>query len=748
MRHLPAHPRGGPQGGGDGGMTVTRRQFLKVGAAVGGGLLVEIHAPGLARAGSAEAGGAFAPNAFLRIASDGITFICPEVEMGQGIHTGLAMLVAEELEVGLEAMRVVASPAARAYDNPENQLQLTGGSASVKAGFESMRLAGATARDMLRSAASRRWGVPFAECVASNGAIVHAATGKRATYGELADEAARSGVPRRPRIRTEGFRIIGKPLRRVDARPKIDGSGVFGIDVQLPGMLVAAVVRCPVPGGTVKGFDAAPVKAMPGIVDVVRIPSGVAVLARDTWSARNGADALRVTWDEGANAGLDSASLLASYRAAAAGEGKGVRSDGDVAKALAGAARRLEASYHAPFLAHATLEPQNATAHVTGGRCEVWAPTQAPGVAKEIARQITDLGSDEIVIHTTLVGGGFGRRLAQDYVAEAIWCAKAAGKPVKVAWSREDDFHHDVYRPAALHVMRGGLAADGAPVAWEHKVVTQSIMKQFAPDVVAATLPFWVPTGVKRTAGSVASFFMGRADDAAFEGADAVPYAVPNLSVRFIAQDPGVPVGFWRSVGHSHTAFAVESFVDELAHAAGKDPYLFRQALLTGAPRNRAVLDLAASKAGWRTPLPPGRFRGIAQHASFDSFAAAVVEVEVKGKAILPRRVVVALDCGLAVNPNLVAAQLEGSVVFGLGAALKQEITWKKGRVEQSNFNDFDLLRIDECPSIETHLVPGNGTPTGVGEPGVPPVAPALANAVFAATGQRLRSLPLRLSGA
>ena len=437
--------------------------------------------------------------------------------------------------------------------------------------------------------------------------------------------------------------------------------------------------------------------------------------------------------------------MLAAYRAAAGGEGKSIRSDGDAAKAFAGAARKVEASYHAPFLAHATMEPQNATALVTASRCEVWAPTQGPGVAKEIARQITGLGSDEISIHTTLVGGGFGRRIAQDYVAEAIWCSKAVGKPVKVVWSREDDFRHDIYRPAALHVLEGGLSADGAPVAWSHRIVTQSIMKQVAGDFVSATLPFWVPTGVKRIAGRVGGWFMSRADDSAIEGADKVPYSVPNVSVRFIAQDPGVPVGFWRSVGHSHTAFAVESFVDELAHAAGKDPYLFRKGLLATAPRNRAVLDLVAAKAGWGSALPPGRFRGIAQHASFDSFAAAVAEVEVSGKTITVKRVIIAIDCGLVVNPNLVAAQLEGSVVFGLGAALKQEITWKKGRVEQSNFNDFELLRGNECPVIETHLVPGNGPPSGVGEPGVPPVAPAVANAVFAATGIRLRSLPLRL---
>ena len=726
-------------------MTVTRREFLKVGAAVGGGLLIEIWAPRTAGADPARGGGPFAPNAFLRIAADGVTFVCPRVEMGQGITTGLAMLVAEELEIAPEALRVVAAPADRAYDNPESGIQLTGGSDSVRGGYEPMRLAGATAREMLRSAASRRWGVPLAECIASAGAVTHAGTGKSATYGELADEAARSEVPRKPPLKSGSFKIIGKPLHRVDARPKVDGTGIFGIDVRLPDMLTAAVVRCPVPGGKVKSFDAAPVKAMPGVVEVLRIPAGVAVLARDTWSARQAADKLRVTWDEGTNAGLDSGGILAAFRAAAAGEGKSIRSEGDAAKALSGAPRRIEASYHAPFLAHATMEPQNATARVTASRCEVWAPTQGPGVAKETARQITGLGSDAIVVHTTLVGGAFGRRIAQDFVAEAIWCSKAVGKPVKVVWSREDDFQHDIYRPAALHVLQGALSADGNPVAWSHRIVTQSIMKQVADELVSATLPFWVPTPVKRAAGSMAGWYLGRADESAVEGADAVPYAVPNVSVQFIAQDPGVPVGFWRSVGHSHTAFAVESFVDELAHAAGKDPYLFRKGLLAAAPRNRAVLDLVAAKAGWGGALPPGRFRGIAQHASFSSFAAAVAEVEVSGRDIAVKRVVVGLDCGRVVNPNLVAAQLEGSVVFGLSAALKQEITWKKGRVEQSNFNDFELLRLNECPVIEIHLVPGEGPPTGVGEPGVPPIAPAVANAVFAAIGQRLRSLPLVL---
>ncbi|HET8734619.1 MAG TPA: molybdopterin cofactor-binding domain-containing protein, partial [Anaeromyxobacteraceae bacterium] len=450
---------------------------------------------------------------------------------------------------------------------------------------------------------------------------------------------------------------------------------------------------------------------------------------------------------EGANAGLDSGGLLASYRAAAKEDGVSVRSEGNAAKALAAATRRIEATYVAPYLAHATMEPQNATAVVTAERCEVWAPTQGPGMAKEVAREITGLGDDAVVVHNTLIGGGFGRRIAQDYVAEAVWCARAAGRPVKVAWSREDDFQHDIYRPLALHAMEGALGAGGMPVAWSHKVVTQSIMKDAAGEIVPALLPYWVPGVVKRGAARLAAVFMARSDEAAYEGANTVPYAIPDLSVRFVRRDPGIPAGNWRSVGHSHTAFAVESFVDELAHAAGKDAYLFRKELLGKAPRNRAVLDLVAERAGWGTAPPAGRFRGIAQHAGFASFAAAVAEVEIRGTAILVRRVVVGIDCGRVVNPALVAAQLEGSVVFALSAALKEQITWKKGRVEQSNFGDFDLLRMDECPVIETCIVPGEGPPTGVGEPGVPPVAPAVANAVFAATGRRLRTMPLSLAG-
>lgn len=728
-------------------MSVTRRDFLKVGAAVGGGLLVEVWSPRTARAEGGKGSAPFAPNAFLRISAEGVTFVCPQVEMGQGIMTGLAMVVAEELEIAPGEIRVVASPAERAYDNPEFHLQLTGGSTSVQADFEPMRVAGATAREMLVAAAARRWGVSPAECTAASGAVTCAAKGKRATFGELADEAARSDVPRKPRLKTGGFQVIGKPIGRLDARPRVDGSGVYGIDVRLPDMLVAAVVRCPVPGGTVKGFDGAPVKGMRGVVDVIQIPAGVAVLARDTWAAREGAAKLRVTWDEGPNAGIDSDAILADYQAAAKEDGKKVRSDGDAARALAGSARRIEATYVAPFLAHATIEPQNATAHVTADRCEVWAPTQGPGMAKEVACRITGLSHDKVVVHTTLIGGAFGRRISQDYVAEAVWCAKAAGRPVKVVWSREDDIRHDVYRPFALHAMQGALGPDGNPVAWSHRVVTQSIMRQAAPEIIPAILPAWVPGAVKGGAARLATWFLGRADEAAYEGTEAVPYAVPNMSVRLVTRELGMPAGNWRSVGHSHTAFAVESFVDELAHAAGKDPYLYRKGLLASAPRNRAVLDLVASRAGWGTAPPPGRFRGIAQHASFQGFAAAVAEVEVVGGVIAVRRVVIGLDCGRVVNPNLVAAQLEGSVVFALSAVLKEKITWKKGRVEQSGFGDFELVRISDCPVIETHLVSSDGPPTGAGEPGVPPVAPAVANAVFAATGKRLRTMPLVLPG-
>ncbi len=725
-------------------MSLTRRGFLKVGAAVGGGLLVEIHAPRLARA--APPGGArFAPSAFLRIGAEGVTFVCPEVEMGQGVLTGLAMLVAEELEIAPEAMRVVPAPADRAYDNPAFHVQLTGGSTSVKSGFDPLRTAGATAREMLRAAAARRWGVPAEEVVAEDGAVRHPASGKRATYPELAVAAADERAPRHPPLKSGGFKVIGKPLPRLDARPRVDGSGRFGIDVRVPGALVAVVVRSPVPGGQPRTFDAAAAKGVPGVEAVIRIPSGVAVLARGYWQARQGAERLGVAWDDGPGAGLDSAALLAAYREAAGREGRSVASAGDAARALAGAARVVEATYTAPFLAHATMEPQNATAHVTADRCEIWAPTQGPGVAKEIARQLTGLGSGQIVVHTTLVGGGFGRRIPQDYVAEAVRLSREAGRPVKVVWSREDDIRHDLYRPAALHAIRGGLAADGTPVAWSHRVVTQAIIRQAGGDFVAGALPFWVPTAVKRALASAATAWMARTDETAVEGTDHIPYAVPNLSVEFVEQEPGVPVGFWRSVGHSHSAFAVEGFVDELAHAAGKDPYLFRRDLLRGAPRHRAVLELAAARAGWDRPPPPGRFRGIAQHASFGSHTAAVAEVEVQGREIRVRRVVVAFDCGRVVNPNLVSGQLESAVVFGLSAALKQEITFARGRVRQGNFDDYPLLPFDECPAIETHLVPSEEPPSGVGEPGVPPIAPAVANAVFAATGKRLRALPLAL---
>jgi CO/xanthine dehydrogenase Mo-binding subunit len=728
-------------------MTVGRRTFLRTGAAAGGGLLVELWFPREARAGPPGPAVGLAPDAFLRVDAAGVTLVCPHVEMGQGILTGAAMLVAEELEIAPEALRVVPAPADRAYDNPELRTQLTGGSTSVKSSWETLRLAGATAREMLRSAASRRFGVPVEECTASAGAVHHAASGRRATYEELADEAGRSARPRKPALRTSGFKVIGQSLPRVEARPKVDGSGVFGIDVEVPDALVAVVVRCPVPGGTVKSFDAAPARAMPGVVDVVQIPSGVAVVAKGYWYARAAASRLPVTWDEGPNAGLDSAAILERYRrAAASGDGRRVASTGDAAKALAGAARVVEASYVTPYLAHATMEPQNATARVTPERCEIWAPTQGPGVAKEVARQITGYPSDRIVVHTTLVGGGFGRRITQDYVAEAIWIARATGRAVKVIWSREDDLRHDQYRPAAFHLLRAGLGKDGAPVAWEHRVVSQSILDQMGGLFISSVLPFWVPTGVKRGAASVATWFLRTRDETSFEGANKLPYAIPNLAIDFVSQDVAVPVGMWRSVGHSHSAFAVEGFVDELAHAAGKDPYLFRRDLLAAAPRNRAVLDLVAGKAGWATPPPAGVGRGIAQHASFDSFAAAVAEVAVSGTEIRVRRVVIGIDCGRAVNPNLVRAQLESSVVFGLSAALHQEITFERGRVKQGNFDDFEVVRMSGSPRVEAHVLPSEAAPTGAGEPGVPVVAPAVANAVFAATGRRLRSTPLSLA--
>ncbi len=723
--------------------TLSRRALLKAGLAVGGGLLVEVSMS--AAQAATPAGGIFTPNAFLRVTSDDVvTFILSSVEMGQGAATSHAQLIAEELGIDPTKMVVEFAPADRAYDNPRMGIQATGGSMSTPANWEPYRMAGATAREMLLKAAARRWEVQPSECVAEDGAIHHKPTQRSMRFGQLADEAARLSVPD-VTLKTRDFRVIGQSVPRIDSGPKVDGSAIFGIDVKVPEARVAVVVRCPVPGGQVKSFDAAAAKAMPGVEHVVQISSGVAVVAKTYWHARKAAAQVKAEWDEGPLANFSTTALLETHRKLAReGDGKRVRSTGDADSALKQAARVLEAEYTAPFLAHATMEPQNATAHVTSSKCEVWSPTQAPGMLHEQVKRLLGYSGDDVIVHQTWLGGGFGRRLSQDFVIEAVEVSRAIGKPVKVVWSREDDMRHSPYRPAATHRVQGALDAQGRLVAWKHTVVTQSILGEVGDAWVRATLA-GAPGFVKSMASGLAVGILSSSDETSIEGANSLPYRIPHIAVDLIRHEPGVPVTFWRSVGHSHSAFATESFVDEAAHAAGQDPVAFRRELLKYQHRHRWVLELAAEKAGWGTAPPPGHFRGVAVHKSFGSYAAAVAEVSVEGTEIRVHRMVVAADCGRVINPNLVEAQLEGSAVFGLSAALKQRISLENGRVQQSNFHDFELLRMHESPKIEAYIHHNEAPPTGIGEPAVPVIAPAVANAVFAATGKRLRDLPLTL---
>lgn len=687
-----------------------RRALLQAGALAGGGLLLGARVAWAAQ-GESPAGGetqtTFAPNAWVRIGSDDrVTVLIDRSEMGQSSLTGLAMLVAEELEVDLAAVHTEFAPAAPAYTNPLIGSQATGGSTAIRAAWEPLRRAGASARSMLVAAAAAAWGVDPGSCRAESGTVVHPASGRRARYGALAAAAAKLPVPRDVPLKAPGdFRIIGKPTPALDAPAKVQGRAIFGSDVTPPDTLVAVVARCPVFGGRVARFDGTRASSVPGVRHVLAIDSGVAVVADDTFAALRGRNALVITWDEGALAGLDSEAIREHFAQTARKPGSVASERGDTGAALAHASKTLEAVYETPWVAHLPMEPMNCTALVSSGGCELWVPTQAQTRAQETAARIAGVPPAAVQVHTTFLGGGFGRRLQGDFVAEAVQIAKAVGRPVRVVWMLEDDLHHDFYRPANLTLLRGALDGHGRPLAWLQRIV-----------------------GPNMSHGGVD-----------------VPYAIPNQRQERITDDPGIPTGPWRSVGASQNAFAVESFVDELAHAAGADPFTFRRELLHGSPRHLGVLELAAAKAGWTEPPAPGRHRGIALYFSFGSWVAEVAEVSVAASgAVRVHRVVCAIDCGSTVNPDSVAAQLEGAVAMALTAALKGEITLARGRVMQNNFPDYPLLTLAEMPQVEVHIVRSTAPPGGVGEPGVPPLAPALANAVFAATGKRIRRLPLR----
>jgi isoquinoline 1-oxidoreductase beta subunit len=642
----------------------------------------------------------------IRIGADGtVILVVGQSEMGQGATTGLAMLAAEELEIDLARMRVESAPADPAYFNPAFGEQITGGSTSVRAWWAPLRKAAAAARERLVSAAAAAWAVSRKQCRADHGMVIHAPTGRRMGYGELA-QAAAALPPLAVRLKPlDSCRVIGTPQPRVDIAAQITGRALFGSDISIPDMLFATVLRCPVLGGKLKRVDTRSARAVEGVRQVLEMEAGVAVIAENSWSALCGREALTATWDEGAQATLDSAQIRRRFEQATAQRGRVVRNDGDAAAALRTAARVIEAAYETPYLAHATMEPMNCTAHVRSDGCDVWAPTQAQTEAQQVAARAAGLRPGQVKIHTTCIGGGFGRRLDQDFVEEAVRIAKAVGRPVQVLWTRDDDMRHDHYRPASYTQLRAGVDKRGNAIAWFQRIVGPAL---------------------------------------ALDGVD-VPYAIPSIREEHVEVDPGVPTGPWRSVGASQNAFAVECFIDELAHAANADPLAFRRKLLSKAPRHRAVVDLAAEKAGWRTPPARGRYRGLAVYHSFGSYVAQVAEVSIgEVGAIRVHRVTCAIDCGVAVNPDLIAAQMEGGVVFGLSSALKDEITFERGRVVQANFRDYRILTIGETPEVEVHIVPSRRDPGGVGEPGVPPIAPAMANAIFAATGHRIRALPVR----
>jgi len=719
------------------GKGLSRRTFVKIGVVAGGGLTLGVSYRVITGPGDPLTDAAFAPNAFLRIDTDGsITVMVGRSEMGQGVATALPQLLAEELGVPWDRVSFEFAPAHPAYGT--FGMQVTGGSTSVIQSWEPLREAGAKARWMLREAAAQQWGVQAGQVRMYGGKALNA-DGSELTYGELAAAAALLDVPKDVPLKDPAdFRLIGESVPRLDVPVKTTGEAVFGIDAGPSGTRVAVVARCPVFGGSMRSFDPAPALAVVGVEEVVELESGIAVVAASTAgyvAAKAGRDVLVVEWDEGPENELDDAEIFRRF-AAAQEDGRSTRDDGDVDEAFATAGEPIRATYQLPYLAHATMEPMNCTAWVRDGRCTVWTGTQfqnAPGIvgggARQVAAKAAGVGADDTEVHTTFLGGGFGRRAERDYVREAAELAGKIDGPVKVIWSREDDMQHDFYRPASHHEIAAVLDVKGMPVGWQHRIATQSILQHLVPG--------WIPGFAGRLAGS--------RDPTATEGASNQPYHVPNISVTYARVDLPIPVGFWRSVGHTHTAFVVESFIDELAHAAGRDPYEYRRDLLDAHPRHRRVLDAVAEASGWGSPVPEGRARGIAVAESFGSYVAEVAEVSVENGRPRVHKVWCAIDCGVVLNPAIVRAQMESGIVYGLTAALYGEINIEGGRVVQSNFHNYQMLRMNEAPEVEVLLTPSGDAPGGVGEPGTPPIVPAVTNALFALTGDRIRKLPIRL---
>ena len=705
---------------------LSRRRFLTVTAMAGGGLVLSFSLLECARGTAGDASTTFEPDAFIRIGSDGkVTMIMPQVEMGQGTYTSIPMILAEELEVDLRSVHVEpAPPNDKLYGMPLNGFQVTGGSTSIRGFYAPLRKAGAAARMMLVQAAAAKWGVDASTCKAAHGEVVHSASGRRLGYGALAGAAAKLQVPTDVPLKDpKDFTLIGTPAKRLDAPAKVNGSAMYGLDVRLPGMKFAAVNACPTLGGTLASVDDSKALTMPGVHQVVKLDNAVACVADNTWYARQGLAACVVKWNDGVNATLTTDDIFKELATASAQAGVAGLKDGDVAAGFAKAARKIEAVYELPYLAHATMEPMNCTVHVTPDQCEVWVGNQVLSRAQATAAQVTGLPLDKVIVHNYLLGGGFGRRLEVDYITQAAAIAKQIQGPVQVNWTREEDIQHDIVRPAYNQRVSAGLDAHGTPVAWHHRITGSSIIAR------------WVPPA-----------FKNGIDADVFEAVAGPPYDFPNVLVEYVRQEhPGIVTGWWRGVGPTHNVFVVESFVDELAHAANEDPVAYRRRLLTKQPRAQAVLDLATRKAGWGEKLPAGKGRGVAVDFAFGTYMAQVADVSVaKDGTVRVDRVVCALDCGQTINPDTIRAQIEGGVIFGISGALFSEVTLQNGRIQQHNFDNYRVLRINEAPAVETYIVPSTENPGGMGEPGTACVAPAVTNAIFAATGKRIRRLPVQ----
>jgi isoquinoline 1-oxidoreductase beta subunit len=714
---------------------LARRELLIAGAALGGGLIIGFVLPRF-RDGKTPTPGAegqeaaFSPNAFIRIDRDGmVTMVMPKAEMGQGTYTSIPMLVAEELDVDITKVRLEHAPADdKLYGDPILGRQVTGGSTSIRGAWKPLREAGATARSMLIAAACKDWNVEPGECRTENGMIMHQGSDRKIAYGDVVEAAATMPVPAKVQLKDpKDFRLIGKPVKRLDSPDKVNGKAVYGIDVRVPNMKIATVAASPVLGGKLSSVDDSKARAIKGVVDVVKLESAVAVIADNMWTAKQGLAALDIKWDGGRNAGISHADIVAQLEQASSNKGRAApgvmaKTEGDFRKTFEQAENRFEATYQMPFLSHAALEPMNCTVHVQVDRCDVWVGTQVPTLAKDGAVSVTKMPPEKVFIHNHHIGGGFGRRLDVDFVIQAVAIAKQVNYPVKVVWTREEDMQHGIYRPYYYDRLAAALDKEGRPIAWSHRITGSSIMSRWVPQMVQNGL-----------------------DPDAVEGAVEPLYASKNILVEYVRQEPpGLVTGWWRGVGVTHNIFMIESFVDELAHKAGKDPVEYRLSLIDHAPRAKAVLKLAAEKAGWGGELPKGQGRGVSVQHGFGSYVAQVVDVEMVEDEVKVKRVICVIDCGTVVNPDTVVAQMEGGILFGLSGAMWGEITVKDGRVTQSNYDNYRVARMSDSPVIEVHVVPSGDEPGGIGEPGTSALAPALTNAIFAATGKRIRTLPVQ----